>query len=47
MSAFTQIVRTAMHDNGAAEDALRTDKFDLLVGDGSFGVTLRVGLEVA
>lgn len=36
-----------MHNDGAAEHALRTDQLDELVGDGALGVALAVSLEVA
>jgi len=36
-----------VNDNRAAEHALRADQLDELVGDGTLGVTLAIGLEVA
>lgn len=36
-----------MHNDGAAEDALRTDQLDELVSHRGLGVALGVGLEVA
>lgn len=35
-----------MNDNRAAEHALRADQLDELVGDGTLGVALAIGLEV-
>lgn len=46
VSALAQVIGPRMHDDGTAQDALGTDQFDQLVGDGALGVTLGVGLEV-
>lgn len=36
-----------MDNNGAAENALRTNQLDELVSDGALSIALAVGLEVA
>jgi len=45
--AFAEVVGAGMHDDGAAEHALRADELDQLVGHGALGVALAVRLEVA
>ena len=47
MPALTQIIRARVHNNRAAEDALRPNQLHQLVGDGALGVALGVGLDVA
>jgi len=47
VSTLPQVVGTGVHDDGAAQHALRADELDVLVGHGALGVALRVGLEVA
>ena len=46
MPPLPQVVRARMHDNRAAEHALRPNQLDLLVLDRSLGVALAVGFEV-
>ena len=45
--ALAQVVRAAVHDDGAAEHAFGPDELDLLVRQGALCVALRVRLEVA
>lgn len=47
MPALPQIVRAAVHDDGAAEHALGPDELDLLVRDFALCVALLVRLEVS
>lgn len=47
VAALAQVVGAGVHDNGAAEHALRADELDQLVGDGAYGVALAIRLEVA
>lgn len=47
VSTLAQIIGAAMHDNRAAQDALRPDQFDLLVRDGALCVSLAVGFKIA
>lgn len=44
---LAEVVGATVHDNGAAENALRADQLDELVRDRALGVTLAVSLEVA
>jgi hypothetical protein len=45
--ALTEVVGAGVHDDGAAQHALRADQLDELVRDAALGVALGVGLEVA
>lgn len=45
--ALAQVVRAAVHDDGAAEHAFGPDELDLLVRQGALCVALGVRLEVA
>ena len=45
--ALAEVVGAGVHDDGAAEDALRADQLDELVRDAALGIALAVGLEVA
>lgn len=45
--ALAKVVGAGVHDDGAAQHALRADQLDELVRDGALGVALGVGLEVA
>ena len=47
MAALAQVVSAGVHNNSAAEHALRADQLDELVGDGALSVALAVRLEVA
>ena len=47
VATLAQIIRARVHHNGAADDALLPDELDVAVLDGTLGVALAVGLEVA
>jgi hypothetical protein len=44
---LAEVVGAGVHDNGAAEHAVRADQLDKLVGGGALGIALAVGLDVA
>jgi hypothetical protein len=45
--ALAEIVGAGVDDDGAADDALRADELDELVGHRALGVALSIGLDVA
>ena len=47
MPALAQVISASVHDDRAAQHALRPDQLDLLVRDGALCVSLGVGFEVA
>lgn len=47
VAALAEVVGAGVHDDGAAQHALRADQLDVLVGHAARGVALAVGLEVA
>lgn len=47
MSPPSQIIRSGMDDESAAENTLGADQFDEVIGDGALGIALAVGFEVA
>lgn len=47
MSALPQVIRTRMHNDGAAQHGLLADQLDQAILDAALGVAAAVGLEVA
>jgi hypothetical protein len=47
VATLAKVIGATVNNNGAAEDALRADQLDELVGDGALGVALAIRLEVA
>ena len=47
VAALAQIIRARVHNDGAADDALLPDELDVAVLNGTLGVALAVGFEVA
>ena len=47
MAAFAQIISVTMNYNSPPQNTFRADKLDLPVRDGTLGVPLCIGFEVA
>lgn len=47
MATLAKVISASVDNDGTAEDALGADQLDELVGDGTLGVALTIGLEVA